>query len=52
MTNVSLIKTTLNWGWHTSSEIQFITIKAEAKLHLSKQDLRGNEKSTSSSAGL
>jgi hypothetical protein len=33
MTKATLISTTFNWGWHTCSEVQSITIKAGTWQH-------------------
>jgi hypothetical protein len=52
MTNATLIKTTLNWGWLTSSEVQSVIIKAEETWqHSGRHGARGAESFTSSSEG-
>jgi len=51
MTKASLIRTTLNWGWLTGSEVHSIIIKVEAWQHPGRRGARRAESSTSSSEG-
>jgi hypothetical protein len=51
MTKATFIRTTFNWGWLTSSEIQSIIIKAEARQHPGRHGAGIAESSTSSSEG-
>jgi hypothetical protein len=43
MTKATLIKTTFNWGWLISSEVQSIITKAGTWQHLGKHDAGGAE---------
>jgi hypothetical protein len=51
MAKATLIRTTFNWGWLTSSEVQFIIIKAGTWQHPDMHDTGGAESSTSSCGG-
>jgi hypothetical protein len=51
MTKATLIKTTLDWGWLTGSELQFIIIKAGTWQHSDRHGAGGAESSTSSFEG-
>jgi hypothetical protein len=51
MTKTTLIRTTLNWGWHIGSEVQSIIIKVEARQHPGRHDAGGAESSASSFEG-
>ena len=51
MTKATLIRTTFNWGWLTSSEIQSIIIKMGTWQHPGRHGTEGAESSTSSSEG-
>jgi hypothetical protein len=49
MTEATLIRTTFNWGWLTSSEVQSIIIKVGAWQHPGRHGAGEAESSTSSS---
>jgi hypothetical protein len=51
MTKASLIRTTLNWGWLTGSEVPSTIIKVGTWQHPGRHGAGGAESSTSSSAG-
>jgi hypothetical protein len=51
MTKVTFIRTTLNWNWLSSSEVQSIIIKEEAWQLTDRHGTGGTENSTSSSEG-
>jgi hypothetical protein len=51
MTKATLIRTTVNWGWLTGSEVQFIILKAGTWHHPGSHGTGGAESSTSSSEG-
>jgi len=51
MTKAALIRTTFNWGWPTSSEVQSIIIKAGTWQHPARQGAGRAESSTASSEG-
>jgi hypothetical protein len=52
MTKATLIRTTFHWGWLTGSEIQSVIIKVEEWQHPGRHGAGGDERFTSSSAGL
>jgi hypothetical protein len=52
MTKATLIRTTLNWGWFTVSEVQSIIIKVGAWQYPGRYGTGRAESSTSSSEGL
>jgi hypothetical protein len=52
MTEVTLIRTTVNCGWLTASEVQSIIIKKGTWEHPGRHGARGLESSTSSYKGL
>jgi len=43
MTKTTLIRTTINWGWLTGSEVQSIIIKAGAWQHPDRHGVGGAE---------
>ena len=51
MSKATLIRTTLNWGWLTGSEVQSTIIKVGAWQHPGRQGAGGAESSMSSSEG-
>jgi hypothetical protein len=51
MTKATLIRTTFNWGWLRSSEVQSILIKVGTWQYLGRHGAGGAESSTSSSEG-
>jgi hypothetical protein len=51
MTKAILIRTTFNWDWLTSLEVQYITIKAGAWQHPGRHGAGDAESSTSSLEG-
>jgi hypothetical protein len=51
MTKASLIRTTLNWGWLTGSEVQSIIIKVGTWQHPGRHDTEEAESSSTSSEG-
>jgi hypothetical protein len=52
MTKATLIRTTFNWGWLTSSEVQSIIIKGGAWQHTGRLGAGGAERSTPCSKGI
>ena len=51
MTKATLIRTTFNWGWLTSSEVQSIIIEAETWPYPGRCNIGAAESSTSCSEG-
>jgi hypothetical protein len=51
MTKATLLRTTFNWVWLTSLEVQSLIVKMGAWKHPGRHDAGGVESSTSSSEG-